>query len=179
MSKPLAIVSEAFISDCIQAGAPVDDAAYLLVEPGSQFTCLTGTKVQILTRLEGAAAEDAAAAGAGKGKWHAGAGAGAGENKAPVAVRAYLSSYYMCPHTTMYVSSYLILVYICPQTTIHVSSYHYVSSYYYACVLILFYVSSYYHICVLTRLCVLTLLCVLKLLYVSNTSSLRPHTLVA
>jgi hypothetical protein len=174
MSKPLAIVSEAFISDCIQAGAPVDDAAYLLVEPGSQFTCLTGTKVQILTRLEGAAAEDAAAAGAGKGKWHAGAGAGAGENKAPVAVRAYLSSYYyMCPHTTMYVSSYLILVYICSQTTIHVSSY------YYACVLILFHVSSYYHICVLTRLCVLTLLCVLKLLYVSNTSRLRPHRLVA
>ena len=104
MSKRLAIVSEAYISDSIQAGAPVDDAAYLLVEPGTQFTCFTGTKVQMLTRLEGAAAVDAAAAGAGEGKGQAGAGAG----KKSAAVRAYVSSYYyVCPHTTtIYVSSY-------------------------------------------------------------------------
>ena len=49
----------------------------------------------------------------------------------------YVSSYnYMCPHTTIDVSSYyykcvLILLYMCPDTTT------YVSSYYYICVLIL------------------------------------------
>jgi hypothetical protein len=39
--------------------------------------------------------------------------------------------YYMCPHTTMYVSSYhyicvRIPLYMCPHTTIYVSSYHYI-----------------------------------------------------
>jgi hypothetical protein len=68
------------------------------------------------------------------------------------ALAALVSSYYyisvliplyICPHTTIYLSSYymterqcthsvLILLYICPHTTI------YVSSYYYICVLILY-----------------------------------------
>jgi hypothetical protein len=43
-------------------------------------------------------------------------------------------------------------VYMCPLTTL------YVSSYYYICVLILLYVSSYYYVCVLMLLCVMILL---------------------
>jgi len=39
----------------------------------------------------------------------------------------YVPTYYICPHTTLYVSSYykicvLILLYVCPHTTIYVSS---------------------------------------------------------
>jgi hypothetical protein len=50
--------------------------------------------------------------------------------------------YYMCPHTTICV---LILLYMCPHTTINVSSYYYI------CVLILLsYVPLYYCICVRT-----------------------------
>ena len=41
---------------------------------------------------------------------------------------------YMCPHTSIYVSSYY---YMCPHTTL------YVSSYFYVFVLVLLYVSSY------------------------------------
>ncbi len=48
---------------------------------------------------------------------------------------------YICPHTTVYVSSYfytrvLILLYMCPRTSIRVSSY----AYYYMCVRILLYI---------------------------------------
>ena len=54
---------------------------------------------------------------------------------------------YMCPHTTIYVSScyylcVLILLYMCPRTAIYVLIC--VSSYCCICVLILLYVSSYY-----------------------------------
>jgi hypothetical protein len=63
------------------------------------------------------------------------------------------SYYYMCPHTTIYVSSYYCICVLIrtslsapegphsDQTTV------YVSSYYYICVLILQYVSSYYCMC--------------------------------
>ncbi len=59
---------------------------------------------------------------------------------------------YMCPHTTIYVSScyytcVLILLYMCPHATIYVSSYYnmcphattHVSSYSYICVVMLLY----------------------------------------
>ncbi len=83
----------------------------------------------------------------------------------PRRLRSQCSSYYMCPHTTIYVSSYyyasvLILLYMCPHTTMcpHILLYPcphatiYVSSYYFICVLMLLYmcphatihVSSYY-----------------------------------
>jgi hypothetical protein len=57
---------------------------------------------------------------------------------------------------------------MCPHTTMYVSSQHYVSSYYYICVLILLYLSSYYYICPHTTICVSSYyyICVLILLYV-------------
>ena len=64
---------------------------------------------------------------------------------------------YLCPHTTMCVSSY-ILPYVRPHTITSVPSY------YYMCVLILLY------------MCPRTAICVLILLYVSSYYCLCPHT---
>jgi hypothetical protein len=84
---------------------------------------------------------------------------------------------YMCPHTTVYVSSYyymcphtticfLILLCMCPHTTV------YVSSYYYVCVLILLYMCPHTTICVL----ILLYMCPHTTIYVSSYYYMCPHT---
>jgi hypothetical protein len=127
----------------------------------TQFTCFTGTKVQVLTLLLDMPKALRAATAVG-----------------PLFVGVFsgvLILLYMCPHTTIYVSSYhcicvLILLLrrlgpfllVSPQVFSYYYTYTtiYVSSYHYKCVLVPLYmcphatvnVSSYHYICVLILL---------------------------
>jgi hypothetical protein len=84
-------------------------------------------------------------------------------------------------HTAMYLDNaaicvliLLILLYVCPRTTVYVSSYYYIRPHTSVCFHTTIYVSSYYYICVLILLymCPHTTVCVLILLYMC------PHTII-
>jgi hypothetical protein len=83
---------------------------------------------------------------------------------------------YICPHTTIYVSSYCyisvrMLLYMCPHTAIYLSACYYICvlTLLYVCPLTNMYVSSYCCICVLI---LLYYICVLIPLYIC------PHTTI-
>jgi hypothetical protein len=111
----------------------------------------------------------------------------------------HISNLYMCPHTSIYVSSYLYIcvrmpLYMCPHTSTYVSSYLeplHVSSYLYSVLIPLYipvdmcphtsiYVSSYLYICVLILLymCPHTSIYVSSYLYICVLIPLHmcPHT---
>ncbi len=172
--------------------------------PGSQFTCFTATKVQILTlrKLQDLMTEVTRFGKDTKKQQKPGTQSTCFTGtKVPIltpeALRARLPQQveappkgdrlphaiyllYMCPHTAVGVSSYcytcvLILLYMCPHTAICVLTAIHVSSYCYVCVLILLCMYPHAAICV-SSCCYI---CVLILLCMfPHTACMCPHTAV-
>ncbi len=118
---------------------------------GTQFTCFTGTKVQILTQRPPPSCRSIIPPAMAR-------------PRSNICVFVLL---YMCPHTAVYVSSYcymcaLILLYMCPHTAM------YVSPYCCMCVLVLLFV--YRYMCPYSRISALVLLymCPQTAIYVSS-----------